>query len=289
MSEKNITVRFAPSPTGYLHLGHVYSALLNYRFAKVRGGHFLLRIEDIDTARSRPEYVEGIYADLAWLGLEWEQPVRRQSEHFPVYQAALDKLEAMGLLYPCFCSRRDIRAEIRRSGFAPHGPEGPLYPGICRNISVAERLAKKAEDAPFAVRLNLQKCIDYLRAENKWPLTWQEDRFGFVTADPAALGDVVLARKETPGSYHLAVTLDDHLQGVTHIIRGEDLRHTTHIHRLMQALLDYHVPHYSHHDLLAGPDGKRFAKRDQSATIRSLRERGLSPAEVIRMTGLDPA
>ena len=270
-----VVTRFAPSPTGYLHLGHAYSALFAAEQAAKAGGRFLLRIEDIDRTRCRPEFEDAIYEDLAWLGLEWETPVRRQSDHTDDYAAALEKLDGLGLLYPCFCTRRDIQNEIASADNAPHGPDGPVYPGICRNLSVAERRRRITEGRPHALRLDVEAAL-----HRTGPLTWNDCDTGTVAARPEIFGDVVLARKDTPTSYHLAVTLDDHLQGVTLVTRGTDLFEATHIHRLLQALLGLRAPAYHHHGLLVGADGKRFAKRDKSLTIRSLRESGETPDEV---------
>ena len=270
--------RFAPSPTGRLHKGHAFSALLAYERAQSEGGRFLLRIEDIDTTRCKPEFVEGIFEDLAWLGLTWEQPVRRQSEHFDDYTAALEKLKTMGLAYPCFCTRKDIEAEIAGAGAAPHGPDGPIYPGICRHLSAQERDAKIAEGIPHAWRLDLATAL----AQISEPLEWRDERKGTITATPEELGDVVLARKDTPTSYHLSVVVDDGLQGITHIIRGEDLFHATHIHVVLQRLLGLATPVYHHHGLMLDEHGQRFAKRNKSVTLESLRESGTNPDDLKR-------
>ncbi len=270
--------RFAPSPTGRLHKGHAYSALLAYERACTEGGEFILRIEDIDTTRCRDEFVDGIFEDLAWLGIRWAEPVRRQSEHFDDYQAALEKLKAMGLAYPCFCTRKDIEAEIAGAGAAPHGPDGPLYPGICRGLSEGERTAKIAEGLPHAWRLDLGAAL----ARTGESLEWRDELKGTVTATPEELGDVVLARKDTPTSYHLSVVVDDGLQGITHIIRGEDLFHATHIHVVLQRLLGFPTPLYHHHGLMLDEHGQRFAKRNRSATLESLRESGVDPVTLKR-------
>ena len=276
--------RFAPSPTGLLHLGHAYSALFTAEQAETAGGRFLLRIEDIDTSRVKPEFEDAITEDLAWLGLEWEQPVRRQSDHFDEYKRALEQLEDRGLVYPCFCTRREIRAEIRNSGAAPHdapdGGEGPLYPGTCRRLGQAERQNRLGHGDPFALRLDSAKAL-----EVTGPLTWSDAEQGDIEASLDRMGDVVLARKETPVSYHLAVTIDDHLQGVSLVTRGQDLFSSTHVHRVLQALLGLDTPAYHHHRLLTSADGKRFAKRDRSLTIRALREAGNTPAQVRAMAG----
>ena len=275
-----IVTRFAPSPTGHLHLGHAHSALTGWRAARRAGGRFLLRLEDIDRTRCRPEFAAAIRADLAWLGLDWDGPVRVQSEHFADYRAALDRLQAAGLLYPCFCTRAAIKAEMARSVAAPHGPEGPLYPGICRALAPAERARRSAAGESFALRLDVAAAL-----ARCGPLFWEDERAGRIAADPASLGDVVLARKETPASYHLAVTLDDALQGVTLVTRGVDLFAATHIHRLLQALLDLPVPRWQHHPLLTDAAGRRFAKRDQAQTLRALRDAGHAPAEVRALAG----
>jgi glutamyl-Q tRNA(Asp) synthetase len=268
--------RFAPSPTGFLHLGHAHSALFAHRAARAAGGRFLLRIEDIDAGRCRPDFIDAIFEDLAWLGLDWERPVRRQSEHLADYRRALDRLEAAGLIYPCFCTRKDIA----EAGNAPHGPDGPVYPGTCRDLPAAERQARLASGTPYALRLAVGAAL-----ARTGPLSWRDREAGLVAADPAAFGDVVLARKDTPTSYHLAVTVDDALQGVTLVTRGVDLFAATHIHRLLQALLDLPVPDYHHHRLLTDAAGRRLAKRDHAATLRSLRETGAEPSAVRAMAG----
>ena len=265
-----ITTRFAPSPTGRLHLGHAYSAL----FAKERGERFLLRIEDIDRGRCREEFVAGIEEDLRWLGLEWDGDVRRQSEHFDDYRAALGRLEAMGLIYPCFCTR----ADIARAASAPHDGEGAIYPGTCRALSEAERERRIGSGIAYALRLDVGKAT-----ARTGPLIWIDEGVGTIDAAPETLGDVVLARKDTPASYHLAVTVDDAIQNVTLVTRARDLFAATHIHRLLQALLDLPVPRWHHHELLTDAGGKRFAKRDKARTIESLRNEGLSPDEVRAM------
>lgn len=262
--------RFAPSPTGRLHKGHAYSALLAYDAAQQQDGRFLLRIEDIDTGRCKPEFTNGIYKDLRWLGIKWEEPVRHQSNHFDAYADALETLKSLGVVYPCFCTRKDIQAEIEAAERAPHGPDGPLYPRICHQHSDAERDKHIKGGKPHAWRLDLLAALDRIQA----PLSWQDERLGTVMATPEELGDVVLARKDTPTSYHLSVVLDDALQGVTHIIRGEDLFHTTHIHVVLQQLLGLPTPHYHHHRLLLDEKGQRFAKRNKSVTLQSLREAG---------------
>ncbi|MBL8838092.1 MAG: tRNA glutamyl-Q(34) synthetase GluQRS [Alphaproteobacteria bacterium] len=276
-----IVTRFAPSPTGLLHPGHAFSALFAWHAAHAAGGRFLLRIEDIDATRCRPEFEQAIVEDLAWLGLDWERPVRRQSEHMAAYRACVARLEARGLVYPCFCTRAAIRAEIARAGAAPHGPEGPVYPGTCRSLPAAEGARRIAAGEPYALRLDVARAC----AETG-PLAWHDRARGTIAADPASFGDVVIARKEIPTSYHLAVTHDDHVQGVTLVTRGEDLFAATHIHRLLQALLGFATPDYHHHPLVAAPDGARLAKRAGAPSLRSLREAGLTPADIRAMVGL---
>ena len=272
--------RFAPSPTGHLHLGHAHSALVGWQAARAAGGRFLLRIEDIDRGRCRPEFTAAILDDLAWLGLDWDGSVRVQSEHLADYREALERLKRQGLLYPCFCTRADIKAEMARADAAPHGPEGPLYPGTCRALAPAERAVRMAAGAPFALRLDVAQA-----AARVGPLAWRDEAAGIIAADPLSHGDVVLARKDAPTSYHLAVTVDDALQGVTLVTRGEDLFAATHVHRLLQALLELPTPRYRHHRLLSDASGRRFAKRDRAMTLRQLRESGRSPGEVRAMAG----
>jgi glutamyl-Q tRNA(Asp) synthetase len=270
-----IVTRFAPSPTGYLHLGHVRSALAGWRAARAAGGRFLLRIEDIDHTRCRPEFAAAIAEDLAWLGLDWDGPVRRQSEHFADYRAALDELDATGLLYPCFCTRRDIQAEIRRAGGAPQGELGPAYPGTCRRLDPVERARRRQISGDYALRLDVGAAL-----ARTGPLVWHEDDRP-VAADPAPAGDVVLARKEMPASYHLAVAVDDALQGVSFVTRGADLFAATHIHRLLQGVLGLPTPRYRHHSLLLDPQGRRLAKRDNALSVRAMRAAGMTADDVI--------
>jgi glutamyl-Q tRNA(Asp) synthetase len=275
-----MVTRFAPSPTGHLHLGHAHSALVAARTAEAAGGRFLLRIEDIDAGRCRPEFETALYEDLAWLGLAWETPVRRQSAHMAEYAGALARLDALGMLYPCFCTRAEIRREIERAGGAPHGVDGPIYPGTCRALAADERAARIASGEGYALRLDMARAVTAAG-----PLRWRDELRGGIAADPARHGDVVLARKDTPTSYHLAVTWDDHLQGVTLVTRGEDLLAATDIHRLLQALLGLAVPDYRHHALITDETGRRLAKRDRALTIRALRDAGRSPAAVRAMAG----
>ena len=276
-----IVTRFAPSPTGRLHLGHAYSALFAWRLATEAGGRFLLRIEDIDAARCRPEFEAGILEDLAWLGLCWDGPVWRQSARMPVYAEALARLEAQGLLYPCFCTRQDIAREIANAGHAPHGPDGPIYPGTCRRLDAAERTARLAAGAPYALRLRMDDAMPAAGT-----LTFTDRTAGRIAVDAKPFGDVVLARKDVPTSYHLAVVVDDAAQGVTLVSRGEDLLPATHVHRILQALLGLPEPGYAHHHLLADAEGRRFAKRDRSLTIEALRQAGHSPEDVRHMAGV---
>jgi len=273
--------RFAPSPTGYLHLGHVRSALEGWRAARREAGSFLLRIEDIDRTRCREEYVAAILEDLAWLGLGWDGPVRRQSEHFEDYRRALAQLAAMGALYPCFCTRREIKAEIARAGGAPHEDGGPAYPGTCRRLAAGEIAARQRAGLDYALRLDVTRALSLTG-----PVHWIEesgDVPGPRHADPTAFGDVVLARKDMPASYHLAVTLDDAIQGVTLVTRGEDLAASTHVHRVLQALLGLPTPRYRHHPLLTDATGRRLSKRDGAMTIRAMRQQGMSAADVIAL------
>jgi glutamyl-Q tRNA(Asp) synthetase len=275
-----IVTRFAPSPTGYLHIGHAASALSGWLAAKDGGGRFILRIEDIDASRCRPEYETAIHDDLAWLGLDWERPVRRQSEHMADYAAALGRLRNTGVLYPCFCTRQEIAAEIAAATNAPHGPDGPLYPGTCRGLSTTERAVRMERGQPYALRLDTAAA-----ARLTGPLSWQEEGRGTIAVEPNKLGDAVLARKDVAASYHLAVAVDDALQGVTLVTRGEDLFHTTHLHRMLQALLGLAVPSYKHHILLTNAAGRRLAKRDNALALRALRLAGRSPDEVRAMAG----
>jgi len=302
-----IHTRFAPSPTGRLHLGHAWSAIQAHDYARAQGGSFTLRIEDIDGTRSRPEHVEAILRDLEWLGLGWDGAATFQSQRLALYDAGLDRLRAMGLLYPCFCTRADIAASLT----APHGPEGALYPGTCRGLAAPDL------SRPHCWRLDMEKALDNLplplweregaRAEGvgrvrgtydphpipphpsagfagslplpqgereNRELSWHDAFAGRILADPASAGDVVLARKDAPASYHLAVTVDDAAQGITHVVRGVDLFAATHVHRLLQALLNLPTPEYRHHALLLGPDGTRLAKRHGAPSLEAMRLSG---------------
>ncbi len=269
----SVVTRFAPSPTGELHLGSAYSALVAWRRGREAGGKFLVRIEDTDIRRCRREYETAILADLRWLGLDWDGEVRRQSDHFGDYGRELDRLDARGLVYPCFCSRADIAA----SANAPHGPDGPLYPGTCRHLGPAERQRRLAAGHEHCLRLDSARA-----AGQAGPYEFVDATRGRFEGQPLLMGDFVIARKDTPTSYHLAVTVDDHLQGVTVVTRGEDILPSTHVHVLLQRLLGYETPLYAHHRLLTDASGRRLAKRDRDATIRSLREKGLTPEEVRR-------
>lgn len=279
--------RFAPSPNGYLHLGHALSVLLNAEAARAAGGRLLLRIEDIDVKRCRPEFEAVIYEDLAWLGVTWEQPVRRQSEHFDDYGAALGRLEAMGLVYPSFESRAEIAALVAAREPWPRDPDGaPLYPGAARSMPVDERARRIAAGEPYALRLDTAKALGHVKGK----LTWSESgdgSTGEIAADPAAWGDVVLARKDTPASYHLAVVVDDALQGVTDIVRGLDLFHATSVHRLLQTLLGLPAPRYRHHRLLLDADGRKLSKSTAATALRELRAQGLTPSDIRSRVGLD--
>ena len=270
----SVVTRFAPSPTGRLHLGHAYSALLAHDFARERGGAFLLRIEDIDPGRTRPEHIDSILADLLWLGLEYDGEILYQSERLQLYSEALGRLKERGLVYPCFCTRSAIAAEIAASAAAPHGPEGPVYPGTCRRLAPHERERRTAEE-PHAWRLDIAKA-----AAAAGPLYW-EDGHTEVQAEPQAFGDVVLARKDAPVSYHLAVTVDDAAQGVTDVVRGRDLYAATDVHRLLQALLGLPVPHYHHHPLLTDAAGRRLAKRHGAPSLADLRAGGANPTALV--------
>ncbi len=266
-------------------MGHAMAAIVAFDMAKSAGGKFLIRIEDIDMSRARPEFEAAIFEDLEWLGLSWETPIRRQSEHMVDYKNALMRLDKMGLLYPCFCTRKEIMAEIEQSQSAPHllnqGPDGPPYPRTCLNLGVSDVENKKSENVPFALRLNMEKAMDV--AKKMSPLAWKDENKGEIAAQPEIFGDVVLARKDIPTSYHLAVTLDDHIQGVTLVSRGEDLFSATHLHRLLQALLGLDTPVYAHHNMIKNEDGSRMSKREKSMTLKSLRESGHTPSDIRKL------
>jgi glutamyl-Q tRNA(Asp) synthetase len=283
--------RFAPSPNGYLHLGHAFSALLNFDLARQSGGRFLLRIEDIDATRCRPEFEAAIYQDVGWLGITWETPVRRQSEHLGDYRAALEKLSAEGLVYPGFESRAEIaRLVAQREANAPwpRDPDGaPLYPGAAKSLSPDERRRLIESDTPYALRLDMAAACTRAPA-----LNWVEQgegpdgETGRVAARPEAWGDVILARKETPTSYHLSVAIDDALQGVTEVVRGADLFWSTSVHRLLQHLLGLPQPAYRHHRLILDGEGRKLSKSTEATGIRELRAGGATPADIRRLVGL---
>lgn len=283
--------RFAPSPNGFLHLGHAYSALLNFDRARKTGGLLLLRIEDIDATRCRPDYETAIYEDLAWLGIAWETPVRRQSEHLADYRAALEKLSALGLVYPAFESRAEIArlvAAREADGPWPRDPDGaPLHPGNAKSLSADERSQLIASGAPYALRLDMAAACRRVGG-----LSWNElgegpdGERGIVPARPEAWGDVILARKETPTSYHLSVVVDDALQGVSEIVRGQDLFHAAAVHRLLQVLLGLPEPAYRHHRLICDEAGRKLSKSSRSTGLRELRAAGVAPAAICRLVGL---
>jgi glutamyl-Q tRNA(Asp) synthetase len=283
--------RFAPSPNGYLHLGHALSALINFDMARAMGGRFLLRIEDIDQARCRPHFETAIYEDLAWLGITWEEPVRRQSEHLDAYRAALRRFKGDGLIYPSFESRAEIaRLVAAREAQAPwpRDPDGaPLYPGDAKAMLASERERRMNSGAIYALRLDTEAAM-----RRAGPLSWNESgsgpggESGAVTARPDLWGDVVLARKDTPTSYHLSVVLDDAAQGVTHVVRGQDLFRATGMHRLLQALLDLPAPRYHHHRLILDGNGAKLSKSTLATGLRELRAQGATPGDVRRMVGL---
>jgi len=277
---QDIVTRFAPSPNGDLHLGHAYAALYSAHLASQSKGRFLLRFEDIDAGRCRVEFEQSIIQDLRWLGLRWNKGIRRQSLHFKVYKAAIDRLDSMDLLYPCFCTRRDIQREIERASEAPSSPEGPIYPGTCRRLSKRDRRTRVKEGQPYALRLMTDLGMDRVGS-----LVWQDKKKGVVECKANQFGDIILARKDFPTSYHLSVAIDDHSQGVTLVTRGEDLFCATHIHRLLQALLDLSVPIYDHHTLIRDEQGNKLSKRNSPMTLKSLRDTGHSPADVATLTG----
>lgn len=283
--------RFAPSPNGLLHLGHAYSALLNFDRARETGGRLLLRIEDIDMTRCRPEYEAAIYEDLAWLGISWETPARRQSEHLADYRAALDKLSALGLVYPAFESRAEIAKLVAArevNGLWPRDPDGaPLYPGEAKSLSAGERKRLVESGAPYALRLDMAAACRRVAR-----LTWGElgegpaGEHGTVAAQPEAWGDVILARKETPTSYHLSVVVDDALQGVSEVVRGRDLFHATAVHRLLQVLLGLPEPAYRHHVLICDETGRKLSKSSRATGLRELRAAGVAPGGIRQLVGL---
>ena len=277
--------RFAPSPTGLLHLGHAYAALVAADAADSSGGVFLLRIDDIDRARSRAEFETAIYEDLSWLGLEWPKPVYRQSDHLDTYQSALAALDGLGVLYPCFCTRKQIQEEIARISDAPHGPEGALYPGTCRHLAMETRREWIEDGRSFALRIDVAQALATLEARPEFYESGAgpDGHQGQIAIRPELLGDVVLARRDIGTSYHLAVTVDDAAQGISLVTRGHDLFHATHMHVLLQTLLGLPTPDYAHHRLVRDAAGRRLAKRDAALSLRELRARGITPAAVREM------
>ncbi|MEY8802702.1 tRNA glutamyl-Q(34) synthetase GluQRS [Leisingera sp. XS_AS12] len=281
------TTRFAPSPTGPLHLGHAYSALLAHDMAQAHGGRFLLRIEDIDQSRARPVWERQIYDDLSWLGLDWPQPVMRQSDRLARYRAALEQLTAMGLTYPCRCNRADIEAAAGapQEGVPQFGPDGRIYPGTCRSRPTAGRTPQDV------VRLNMEKAISAV--ELRGFLESGPEFNGTYELDPeqllSAVGDIILVRRNMGSSYHLSVVVDDADQGITHAVRGADLFEATQIHVLLQALLGLPTPEYHHHRLIRDETGKRLAKRDDARAIAKYRAEGARPQDIREMVGLPPS
>ncbi len=279
-------VRFAPSPNGYLHLGHAYSALRNYEFARRHGGRFLLRIEDIDIGRARPEFEAAIFDDLAWLGIEWDGPVRRQSDYFSDYAIALEKLAARGLIYPCVCTRAEIQIAVRGHSQWQRDPDGsPHYPGTCRG-AVHAGLAYTMADRPVSQRIDMSYAISLLQGPLGWCEFGEGNESRFVSAEPSSWGDAVVGRKDVPGSYHIAVVIDDALQGVTDVIRGMDLFEATSLHRLLQELLDLPAPNYRHHKLIEDEAGRKLSKSIGSMSLRELRSQGVTPEQIRARLGL---
>ncbi|MEM6464102.1 MAG: tRNA glutamyl-Q(34) synthetase GluQRS [Pseudomonadota bacterium] len=290
MFQAQRTFRFAPSPNGALHLGHIYSALCNHEMAKASGGTMLLRIEDIDRERCKPEFERQIFEDLHWLGFAWPEPVRRQSEHLADYSQALQRLRERGLVYPAFLTRRHIREAVARAENAghvwPRDPDGaPHYPGTERNMSTDEIEQAFKSEKSFAWRLDMQKALRTAGQSLSWNDTGAGPALetGLIAAEPDRWGDVIIARKDTPTSYHLSVVVDDALQNVTDVVRGHDLFHATSVHRLLQVLLELPQPAYHHHPVLAGKDGRKLAKSQGDTAISALRERGTTPLEVIHL------
>ncbi|MEP0067815.1 tRNA glutamyl-Q(34) synthetase GluQRS [Pyruvatibacter sp.] len=284
----SLATRFAPSPNGHLHPGHAFSALTAWDWAKANSARFVLRIEDTDRTRSRTEFEQSQLEDLAWLGLEWETPVRRQSEHMADYQKGLDRLTQLGVIYPCFCTRKDIT----EAAIAPHGPEGVIYPGTCRHLSQDIRATKIAEGTAHALRIDATRALAIAERLTGNRLTFTEEgsgpqgETGRLPGDPTPMGDAVIARKDGVIAYHLAVVMDDAAQGITHIIRGQDLFFATPMHRVLQVLLDLPEPTYHHHRLIIDDTGERMAKRRGSKTLRDLRAQGTAPEDIRRLVGL---
>jgi len=285
----SLATRFAPSPNGYLHPGHAFSALTAWNWAQANNARFVVRVEDTDRTRARAEFEQSQLEDLAWLGLTWEQPVRRQSEHMTDYQRGLDRLTELGVIYPCFCTRKDIAD----APIAPHGPDGMIYPGTCRHLSQDVRDTKKAEGKAFALRLDTARALEIAERLTGNRLTFTEHgtgpngETGRLPADPSAIGDAVIARKDGVIAYHLAVVMDDAAQGITHVIRGQDLFFATPFHRLLQVLLDLSEPAYIHHRLILDETGERMAKRRGSRTLRDLRADGMTVEDIKAMVGID--
>ncbi len=274
-----LRTRFAPSPTGRLHLGHAYAALYAEHLAKKENGEFLLRFEDIDHTRARPKYYQGIEEDLVWLGIDYPRPGLRQLDRLPAYQTAINRLQAEELVYPCFCSRREIDKELAQLPTAPHGPEGPHYPGTCKQLSVRDREALLKIREP-AWRLNTEQA-----EARVGPLNFVDLEKGEFAVDMTLFGDPILARRDIGTSYHLAVVIDDAYQNITHITRGEDLLPATHLHRLLQALLDLPEPTYAHHRLILDDHGRRLAKRSDGLSLETLRHQGTRPEEIRHRLG----
>jgi glutamyl-Q tRNA(Asp) synthetase len=270
-SKMEVITRFAPSSTGHLHLGHAYSAWLGWQRARISGGNFLLRLEDIDSSRAKPEFMDSILEDLRWLGLDWDGDIRIQSDYLPDYRVALQKLDARGVLYPCFCTR----SEISRALDAPHGGE-QKYPGTCRHLTLAERTARAAGGANYAIRLNVELALEAVK-----DFGFYEEDIGYIDGRPETLGDVVLGRRDKKASYHLCVVHDDAAQKISHVTRGRDLFDATHTHVLLQRLLGLPTPTYAHHPLITDADGRRLAKREGAASLRGMREAGVSAASVL--------
>ncbi|MGB7125279.1 MAG: tRNA glutamyl-Q(34) synthetase GluQRS [Methylovirgula sp.] len=280
-------LRFAPSPNGYLHLGHAFSALMNQEMASASGGSLLLRMEDIDVERCRAEFEQAICEDLAWLGLSWEAPVRRQSEHFDAYAEALTSLEQRGLVYPCFCARSDVVSAVAERPDWRRDPDGsPLYPGTCKHLSSAERSVRLAAGQPAALRIDMAVAL----AQARQKIVWREYGSGAerrdILADPNLWGDAVLSRKDIPASYHIAVVVDDAMQGITDVVRGEDLLMATSLHRLLQILLDLPAPVYHHHELLRDAAGRKLSKSLRAKSLRAMRREGVTPAEIKDQLGI---
>ena len=279
-------MRFAPSPNGFLHLGHAYSALRNAQVAEELGGQLLVRIENIDLERCRKDYEAAIFEDLAWLGVRWQEPVRRQSEHFSDYACALETLSGEGLLYPCFCSRTDVARVVAERPEWPRDPDGaPLYPGTCRHLAPEERARRLAAGERAALRIDMNEAQSRVGMRLGWREFGEGDTARDVSAEPGQWGDAVIGRRDIPTSYHIAVVVDDALQGITDVVRGEDLFNATSLHRLLQALLGLPAPNYRHHKLLIDRNGAKLSKSTRAKSIRSLRLNALSPAAVRKRLG----